>query len=540
MSNTTLAIASRPLVLVPVYNHASTLGPVLRQLESTGLPILVVNDGSTDAIDCVLTEFPRVHVAHHAVNQGKGQALLTGMRWALARGFASVLTFDADGQHLAGDIPQLVHAWERDPGAIYVGVRDFKSASSGPVPIGSKLGRCLSNFFVWIETQQKIRDTQSGLRIYPLHEALLGQLTARNYHFEVEILVRAVWMGLKVHNIDVAVFYPDPQNRISHFRMWLDNLRMVLLHIRFLWLRLLMVLGLYRSQREPPEEISGSGAMAWLVSRLGIRFCYSLMILPVLFIFLKERSRRAAIMEFHARVRPASGTLAQVWASLVNFWYFGMSLLDRLNPQNNSRILAPDSLSEEDWQRIMAQASIFVGAHYGDWFLVAMRKREMFDRPMGLVMDPKGTPDFMAKVLAVHGSRVRIVDPFQEPLAFALEIKAILDDQGHVCFLGDRLHGRALEYSIQLPFLGKNAAFLQAPFDLALRLRVPVLYFGCVKQGMTPAAPYQIFLHSIYDGMEKLAARKLVERYVNCLETQVQSAPQHWFNFIPFWQQIES
>jgi predicted LPLAT superfamily acyltransferase len=420
-------------------------------------------------------------------------------------------------------------------------VRDFKAAASGPVPFGSKIGRFLSNLFVWFETGQAMQDTQSGLRIYGLHRRLLRSLKAQRYHFEVEILVRAVWMGLRVHTVPVGVIYPRPEERISHFRVWVDTLRMAGLHFQFLGLRLLMLLGLYRQRPlKSEEEIGGAGVMAWLVQRLGIRFCYTLMILPVMFIFLKESSRRAAIMEFHARLRPAASRWNRWKASLSNFWYFGMSLLDRLNPAGNSSILAPASLSEETWRHLLGQGSIFVGAHYGDWFLVALHKRDVFDRPMGLVMDPRGTPEFMDKVMELYGDRIRIIDPFQEPLAFALEVKHVLDERGNVCFLGDRLQGKAREYSVSLPFLGKEAAFLQAPFDLALRLRVPVLYFGCTKQGITPTAPYQIFLHSIYDGRERLSARTLVERYVKHLEKQVQTAPQHWFNFIPFWRQLES
>jgi predicted LPLAT superfamily acyltransferase len=535
--------ASAPvlLVLVPVYNHAASLAAVLRELSAVKLPVLIVDDGSTDGVSHVLHDFPRYPVLKHVSNHGKGEALRTGMQWAMSQGYSAVLTFDADGQHRVADIPKLVAAWEKDPSALHIGVRDFQSGNSGPVPLSSKIGRWLSNFLVWVETGQSMEDTQSGLRIYGLHRRLLRSLKARRYHFEVEILVRAAWMGLNIHTVPVGVFYPKPEERVSHYHGWLDTLRMAGLHARFLVLRLLMILGLYRQRSlQSHQEIGGSGLMAWLVQRLGIRFCYTLMILPVVFIFLKESSRRAAIMEFHAQLRPAASRWHRLKASLSNFWYFGMSLLDRLNPAGNSSILAPASLSEETWKLLLGQGSIFVGAHYGDWFLVALHKRDVFDRPMGLVMDPRGTPDFMEKVMELHAGQIKIIDPFQEPLAFALEVKQVLDEGGNVCFLGDRLQGKAREYTVSLPFLGREAAFLQAPFELALRLRVPVLYFGCTKQGITPASPYQIFLHSIYDGRERISAKVLVERYVGHLEKQVHAAPQHWFNFIPFWRQLES
>jgi hypothetical protein len=334
MSASIQASPARLLVLVPVYNHAATLGKVLRELSTVNLPILIVEDGSTDGVDAVLMDFPQHTVLKHETNRGKGEALRTGMQWAIGQGYTAVLTFDADGQHRVSDIPKLVAAWGQDPEGIHIGVRDFKAAASGPVPLGSKIGRTLSNFFVWVETGQAMKDTQSGLRIYGLHRRLLRSLKAQRYHFEVEILVRAVWMGLKVHTVPVGVIYPRPEERVSHFRVWVDTLRMGGLHLQFLSLRLLMLLGLYQERPlKSQEEIGGAGAMAWLVQRLGIRFCYTLMILPVMFIFLKESSRRAAIMEFHAQLRPAASRWNRLKASLSNFWYFGMSLLDRLNPR---------------------------------------------------------------------------------------------------------------------------------------------------------------------------------------------------------------
>ena len=227
MSASIQASPARLLVLVPVYNHAATLHKVLSELSAVNLPVLIVDDGSTDHIGSMLEAFPQHTVLQHAVNHGKGEALRTGMQWAMTQGYTAVLTFDADGQHRVVDIPKLVAAWAQDPSALYIGVRDFQSKSSGPVPWGSKIGRFLSNFFVWVETGESLHDTQSGLRIYGLHRRLLRSLKARRYHFEVEILVRAVWMGLNIHKVPVGVIYPRPEERVSHFRVWVDTFRMV-------------------------------------------------------------------------------------------------------------------------------------------------------------------------------------------------------------------------------------------------------------------------------------------------------------------------
>jgi glycosyltransferase involved in cell wall biosynthesis len=65
--------------LVPVCNHAATLVRVLRELSTVNLPVLIVDDGSTDGIEAVLKDFPQDTVLKHEGNRGKGEALRTGM-----------------------------------------------------------------------------------------------------------------------------------------------------------------------------------------------------------------------------------------------------------------------------------------------------------------------------------------------------------------------------------------------------------------------------------------------------------------------------
>jgi hypothetical protein len=71
----------------------------------------------------------------------------------------------------------------------------------------------------------RVGDSQSGFRVYPL-EALerLGCRTKR-YNFEIEVLVRGLWAGLRVVDVPVSVRYFAGQERVSHFRPWVDNAR---------------------------------------------------------------------------------------------------------------------------------------------------------------------------------------------------------------------------------------------------------------------------------------------------------------------------
>jgi uncharacterized protein (DUF2062 family) len=186
--------------------------------------VLVVDDGSADLPDALF-----VPCIRHRTNLGKGAAIMTGAAEAGRLGMTHILTIDADGQHDARDIPAFIRAGRRFPTAIIVGVRDFAAAD---VPFSSRFGRSFSNFWYKVHTGTKTGDVQSGFRLYPLAVLENVLCSETRYSFEVEILVRANWAGFPVTNIPVRVHYPPKNERVSHFRPFLDNMRISLLNTR--------------------------------------------------------------------------------------------------------------------------------------------------------------------------------------------------------------------------------------------------------------------------------------------------------------------
>jgi glycosyltransferase involved in cell wall biosynthesis len=220
--------AIKPLVVIPLYNHAATVRDVA-QNSLTLLPdVLVVDDGSSDAGAAVLSGLP-LEVVRHPVNRGKGAAILTALDWAAARGFTHLFTLDADGQHDPADLSRFLAAVAARPDAIHVGERDFNTAN---VPGSSRFGRQFSNFWLRVQTGCKLADVQSGYRAYPvwvLRELELGQA---HFSFEVEVLVKAAWAGIQLCDVPVSVHYPPADQRISHFNKLWDNWRLSMLNTR--------------------------------------------------------------------------------------------------------------------------------------------------------------------------------------------------------------------------------------------------------------------------------------------------------------------
>lgn len=213
---------SRFALIIPVYNHEQTIARVAREALKLGRPVFVVDDGSTDASRREAEAVEGITVLRHPVNRGKGAAIRTGFAAAASRADWAV-TMDADGQHHAEDVPNLIRAIPPGQRPIIVGRREGMMAPH--IPWTSRFGRHFSNFWVRLSGGPAISDSQSGMRLYPLPEAMNLDVRARRFDFEVEILVRAHWQGMPILEAPVRVTYEPGERRISHFRPFVDFLR---------------------------------------------------------------------------------------------------------------------------------------------------------------------------------------------------------------------------------------------------------------------------------------------------------------------------
>ena len=217
--------APRFAILIPVYNHGQTVASVVQQALDLSLPVVVVDDGSTDQTDAELNSLTDIKVIRHARNQGKGAAILTGLQALLNRA-DWVITVDADSQHNPNDAVRMMdylkEIMPEHKKPILLGNR--MGMEAGHVPWTSRFGRQFSNFWVKCASGRQLADSQSGFRAYPLPETLQLGVKARRFQFEIEVLVKACWMGLPIVEVPVGVHYAKEQ-RISHYRPFTDFLR---------------------------------------------------------------------------------------------------------------------------------------------------------------------------------------------------------------------------------------------------------------------------------------------------------------------------
>lgn len=217
--------------VIPTYQNAKTLLKVVADVHRVVDTVFVVDDGSNDGTAALLdkatgSERPE-KVLTHPKNCGKGAALKTGLTYARQQGFRYAVTVDADGQHRADDIPALLKAVEEEPDALAIGSRGLQHEN---MPAKSTFANRFSNFWFALQTLQRLPDTQSGLRVYPLRRLHGLRWMSARYEAELTLLVFSAWAGVKLLPVPVSVYYPPRDQRVTHFRPGRDFTRISVLN----------------------------------------------------------------------------------------------------------------------------------------------------------------------------------------------------------------------------------------------------------------------------------------------------------------------
>lgn len=220
-------------IIIPTYNNSSTLKSVVESALQSPYNVIVVNDGSTDDSQEIILSFgQQIDIISYTPNRGKGHALKEGFRYAGERGYRYAITMDSDGQHKASDIALFAERIKEYPDSLIIGARNL---DKDVMRRGSSFANSFSNFWYTVQTGIRLKDTQSGYRLYPLEEISGIKIFSNRYEAELEIIIKAAWRGIRIENIPVDVYYPPKSERVSHFRPFTDFCRITLLNTIFVF-----------------------------------------------------------------------------------------------------------------------------------------------------------------------------------------------------------------------------------------------------------------------------------------------------------------
>ena len=209
------------VVLIPAYQAKGTIGPLVAEVKRMGLPVIVVDDASSDGT-ATAAEAAGAALLRRRTNGGKGAALRDGIPAALQTGCEWVLTLDADGQHLVSEIPLFLQEAERDRADLLIGNRMGR-------PRGMPLDRWVTNLImsriISRVAGQDVPDTQCGFRMVRRRVLEKVRLISDRFEVESELVIRTAWAGFRIGSVPVSSVY---RRQISFIRPLRDTLRFFL------------------------------------------------------------------------------------------------------------------------------------------------------------------------------------------------------------------------------------------------------------------------------------------------------------------------
>ncbi|MEQ0580618.1 glycosyltransferase [Pantoea dispersa] len=553
-----LSASFAPCVLIPCYNHGAMLASVLARLAPFNLPVIVVDDGSDARTKqhIAALDAPQLQVLTLPHNQGKGAAVIAGLRAAAAAGFSHALQLDADGQHQVEDTPRMLAEAERYPHCLISGQPQYDAS----IPKSRLYGRYITHFWVWVETLSfSLKDSMCGFRVYPLAASLElcdRRAIGQRMDFDTEIMVRLCWQGTPSRFIRTRVTYPP--SGVSHFDALHDNLRISWMHTRLFFGMLPRIPQLLSRRRQQahwaatPERRGQWGLrfMLWLYQRAG-RLPFILLLWPVVAVYwLSGRAARAASQQWLTRVQAVAHqqqiALPRPLSSYRHFLRFGNSMLDKVASWRGDLQWGRDIDFAPGAETVIRAAEgkgqLILASHLGD----IEACRAMAKQVSGLVINALVFTDNAQRFRAVlesiapqAGVNLLPVSDIGPDTAILLQQK--LDAGEWVAIVGDRTavqRQRGGERRVVWSeFMGQPAPFPQGPFVLAAALRCPVLLMFALRQQGKLRVHCEAFADPLplpRNGRQQ-ALQAAVDRYAARLQHHALLAPLDWFNFYDFW-----
>ena len=204
MSSVASPLSRRVLVVVPAHNEAATVADVVERVRAVGLDCVVIDDASIDDT-AARAAAAGARALRLPVNLGVGGALRTGFRFAVERGYDTVVQCDGDGQHPPEEIPSLLAA--ADGTDLVIGSRFLPGAESFTIGRGRRFAMHWLSWLVRRRGGVLVADTTSGFRC--ISQPLLGEF-ARDFptHYlgdTFEALIVAARAGYSVVEVPTRI-----------------------------------------------------------------------------------------------------------------------------------------------------------------------------------------------------------------------------------------------------------------------------------------------------------------------------------------------
>ncbi|WP_305844717.1 glycosyltransferase family 2 protein [Photobacterium leiognathi] len=552
--------AFNPCFLIPCYNHGATVPAVIDALTSYDFPIIIVDDGSELATRKILSEQakrPNIIIVTLPKNQGKGGAVIAGIKQADRLGFSHALQIDADGQHDLAALPKLLEASQAHPEALISGQPIYDDS----VPKSRLYGRYATHIWVWIETLSfNIKDSMCGFRSYPIRpnvNVINHNKLGLRMDFDTEIMVRFYWDDGDIRFIDTKVIYPE--NGISHFDALWDNVKISWMHTKLFFGMLPRIPKLIKRKSTDQQHwsshtergtILGIKTLLAVYSLLG-RKAFNVLLKAVMgYYYLTGKKARKASEDYLEQLESyASDNQLALPAKLNSYDHllsFGHTMLDKLvawkgdYSENNLTIHGDEHFNELAKRQ---QGIVVLGSHLGNLELCRALSSRHPDIKINALVFTEHAERFNAVLKAINpDSDLNLIQVNELGADTAIMLQQKVEQGEWVVIVGDRTSVTKEQRVVWADFLGKPAPFPQGPFILASVLKVPVYTLFGLRDDSQATPHFDVYFEPFSKQLilprktRETALQETVQQYASRLESYTIKAPLQWYNFFNFWQ----
>lgn len=551
----------QPCFLIPCYNHGSTIAAVVSSLKPFDYPFIIVDDGSNSETKHALNELTsqdNVTLITLAENQGKGGAVMAGIRRAHELDYSHVIQIDADGQHDVEALPKLIDASKSQPKHLISGQPIYDDS----VPKARLYGRYATHIWVWIETLSfAIKDSMCGFRAYPVNAtiAVLNKYDiGSRMDFDIEILVRMYWEGMEIDFVETRVIYPE--GGISHFDALWDNVKISWMHTRLFFGMLPRIPKLlarkrtktsnaHWSKRQEQGTIIGIKLMLAIYSLLGRKAFNAILKLVMRYYHYTGKEAKLAseiyLKQLKAYTQEKGIELTQPLDSYHHLLSFGHTMLDKLAAWKGDFNVDNLTIHGQERFKDMAerkQGVLILGSHLGNIELCRALGRRHKDIKINALVFTEHAERFNTVMKAVNpNSELNLIQVSSMGPDTAILLQQKIEQGEWVVIVGDRTSTSKESRSVWADFLGKPAPFPQGPFMLASVLKAPVYLLFGLRDDTSTTPHFNVYFEHFSDKIvlprkeRQQALEEVVQRYANRLEHHTLQAPLQWYNFFNFW-----
>ena len=375
---------------IPTYNNPKSIQEIVeRTLTISKNPLLIVDDGSSIKVQELLKKSVitkkalnsnRFFIKRFSSNRGKGAALKFGIEWGVSKNFTHMISIDSDGQFAPEEIPKIQKVSVTKPWNYILGERIFPESA----PKSSVFGRRFSNMWVKIETGKRLGDTQTGFRCYPLFWVQNISSFRNRFAFELELIVKGLWLGADATSFPVSVLYPE--DRVSHFKKIKDNLSLTLLHTQLCCQHILNLIFMNKKKswtgKQSKNAAIGTKIFIRLINFSGLKAPYFLLVFVSLFYYIFNISARNSLKEYWLNLNPNIGFYSLRKNVFLNIYRFGQVLIDFYYIKSSKHV---QEMILSNFTKIKIEENILLSGHFGYWNVAANLFNQFFSKQIKTV-----------------------------------------------------------------------------------------------------------------------------------------------------------